>query len=272
MSTIRRNEPCPCGSGKRFKHCHGKASESSPLLPREIVESVRFICFETHLEDFRLATNGGTAFVVRYKGKPFAVTCKHVLNGFQIDDLVITDARMGRRVAGIRGIYHPGNLRADAEGSDLNDVCVIAFHDGEDDFFKYAYDLDQMPPETSEPATRLVVTGFIKQKSFISPPNIFTGLCFLDFTDAGVAPFDRTLRRGLATYQKLGFDSISGISGAPVYNLANRALCGMVARGGLQSNGACTIYFFDIFDIMKFLDAITSGSQELIYLKDGSIL
>ena len=20
---IRRNDPCPCGSGKRFKHCHG---------------------------------------------------------------------------------------------------------------------------------------------------------------------------------------------------------------------------------------------------------
>ncbi|MGE5162940.1 MAG: SEC-C metal-binding domain-containing protein [Sphingobacteriales bacterium] len=19
-----RNEPCPCGSGKKFKHCHGK--------------------------------------------------------------------------------------------------------------------------------------------------------------------------------------------------------------------------------------------------------
>jgi preprotein translocase subunit SecA len=21
---IGRNEPCPCGSGKKFKHCHGK--------------------------------------------------------------------------------------------------------------------------------------------------------------------------------------------------------------------------------------------------------
>jgi len=21
---IRRNDPCPCGSGKRYKHCHGK--------------------------------------------------------------------------------------------------------------------------------------------------------------------------------------------------------------------------------------------------------
>ncbi len=162
MNRVRRNEPCPCGSGKRFKHCHGKPLESSPLVPREIIESVRFVCFETHLEDFRLATNGGTAFVVRYKGTPFAITCRHVLNGFQIDDLVITDARMGQKVAGIRGMYHPGNLGADAEGSDLDDVCVIAFRQSEDDFFKGAYDIDRMPTGTSEPATRLVVTGFLR--------------------------------------------------------------------------------------------------------------
>ena len=23
---VGRNEPCPCGSGKKFKHCHGKLS------------------------------------------------------------------------------------------------------------------------------------------------------------------------------------------------------------------------------------------------------
>ena len=272
MSTIRRNELCPCGGGKRFKHCHGKVPESSSSVPREIVESVRFVCFETHLEDFRLATNGGTAFVVRYRGKPFAITCKHVLKGFQIDDLVITDARMGQRMAGIKGMYHPENLKGDAEGSDLNDICIIAFHEGEDGFYKEAYDLDRMPPKTSEPANRLVVTGFIKQKSSIRPPNIFTGLCFLDFTDAGIAPFDQALRRGLATYQNPGFDSISGISGAPVYNLARGTLCGMVTRGTLQSNGGCTIYFFDIFDIVKLLDAVASGSKALNYQKDRSII
>jgi preprotein translocase subunit SecA len=24
MGKVGRNEPCPCGSGKKFKHCHGK--------------------------------------------------------------------------------------------------------------------------------------------------------------------------------------------------------------------------------------------------------
>jgi preprotein translocase subunit SecA len=26
MPKVGRNDPCPCGSGKKFKHCHGKLS------------------------------------------------------------------------------------------------------------------------------------------------------------------------------------------------------------------------------------------------------
>lgn len=33
---IGRNEPCPCASGKKFKHCHG--------APRPVVPSGRYIC------------------------------------------------------------------------------------------------------------------------------------------------------------------------------------------------------------------------------------
>ena len=24
VQSVRRNDPCPCGSGKKYKHCHGK--------------------------------------------------------------------------------------------------------------------------------------------------------------------------------------------------------------------------------------------------------
>ncbi|MGE0305936.1 MAG: SEC-C metal-binding domain-containing protein [Acidimicrobiia bacterium] len=24
--TVRRNEPCPCRAGKKFKHCHSRAA------------------------------------------------------------------------------------------------------------------------------------------------------------------------------------------------------------------------------------------------------
>jgi hypothetical protein len=268
---VRRNEPCPCGSGKRFKHCHGREF-GPPPVPKEIVDSVRFVCFETHLEDFRLATNGGTAFVVRYRGTPFAITCRHVLNGFSVDDLVITDAKFGRKVARIRGIYHPGNMRDDSEGSDLSDICVIAFNDFDGEFFDGAYDLDRWAAARSEPANQLIATGFLKQKSHIDPPNIFAGLGFLEFRDAGVANFDHALRRGLATYANPDFDSISGMSGSPVYNLNGKALCGMVARGGLQKEGRCIVYFIDIFDIVQFLDAVAAGSSNVSYFKDRSRL
>ncbi|GGF66868.1 hypothetical protein GCM10011332_21230 [Terasakiella brassicae] len=31
MSKIGRNDPCPCGSGKKHKHCHGKSEQKPPV-------------------------------------------------------------------------------------------------------------------------------------------------------------------------------------------------------------------------------------------------
>ena len=36
-----RNDPCPCGSGKRYKHCHGAAAESPDVLARQGVDAHR---------------------------------------------------------------------------------------------------------------------------------------------------------------------------------------------------------------------------------------
>ncbi|PIE60118.1 MAG: preprotein translocase subunit SecA [Desulfobulbus propionicus] len=35
MGTIGRNDPCPCGSGKKFKHCCLHSEESSSAWPKE---------------------------------------------------------------------------------------------------------------------------------------------------------------------------------------------------------------------------------------------
>ncbi len=29
---VGRNDPCPCGSGKKYKHCHGKQQSGAPDL------------------------------------------------------------------------------------------------------------------------------------------------------------------------------------------------------------------------------------------------
>ncbi|MCG6206333.1 hypothetical protein LPW26_16920 [Rhodopseudomonas sp. HC1] len=174
---------------------------------------------------------------------------------------------MGRKAASIRGMYNPKS-HGQSEGSDLDDICIIAFNDSEKDFFDGVYDLDNEPAIASEPAHRLIATGFLKQRSHIDPPNIFVGLGFLEFRDAGVAQFDHALRRGLATYTNPGFSSIAGMSGSPVYSLNNEALCGMVARGVLEPNGGIIVYFIDIFDILQFLDAVVMGSPDTSYTKD----
>jgi len=76
----------------------------------------------------------------------------------------------------------------------------------------------------------------------------------------------------MATYANPDFNSIAGMSGSPVYNLNNGALCGMVARGGLEPDGGLTIYFIDVFDILQFIDAIATGSNNVSYTKDRSRL
>ncbi len=46
MASISRNAPCPCGSGRKYKHCHGKAS----VAPRANAAASRW-----HVVDNRLA-------------------------------------------------------------------------------------------------------------------------------------------------------------------------------------------------------------------------
>lgn len=33
MAKIGRNQPCPCGSGKKYKHCHGRIAPRTAALP-----------------------------------------------------------------------------------------------------------------------------------------------------------------------------------------------------------------------------------------------
>src|ERR1700738_3137878 len=93
--------------------------------------AVRIVMFETGIDGFRYATDGGTAFVIDYHDCLYALTCWHVVRGWDANHIAITDTNAnttaGRRVAAIRGIYRPTAPRDDAVGTDIEDLCAIAF-------------------------------------------------------------------------------------------------------------------------------------------------
>jgi uncharacterized protein YecA (UPF0149 family) len=33
VGKVGRNDPCPCGSGRKYKKCHGKVGEDGPPVP-----------------------------------------------------------------------------------------------------------------------------------------------------------------------------------------------------------------------------------------------
>lgn len=45
MSKVNRNEPCPCGSGKKYKNCHQDKTEVAPNKSMTFVISAIVIIF-----------------------------------------------------------------------------------------------------------------------------------------------------------------------------------------------------------------------------------
>ena len=111
-----------------------------PIAPeKDFAASVRPVLFYTHIEEFQYATHGGTAFVVSYKGRPYALTCRHVFKDFDEGQLMLFGAQFpnkGDKPAKIRGAYYPSSPRASAVDSDVTDFCLIEFEmDVTTDFF-----------------------------------------------------------------------------------------------------------------------------------------
>jgi hypothetical protein len=106
----------------------------------------------------------------------------------------------------------------------------------------------------------------LKDKSHIIPPDIIMGYCRLQFRDGGASTIDPILRQAAAEFRSPEFDSITGISGSPVFDHTANALCGMVIRGGMTGN-KCTIHYVDIFDIVRFLEGVSDHAPGIYYTK-----
>jgi hypothetical protein len=245
---------------------------SSGLVVRQDYgESIRAAFYQTEFEEFLYATDGGTIFIVEYRGKSFGLTCKHIFRSFSPNQLFITEEKQGKKggmPAPISQIAYPSSPRDAAEGSDIVDVCVIEFSDDmPKDFFKDApYIIDEKTVATSSRGHRLEVSGVLKEKSNIDPPDIHMAYCRLEFADDGAHKSDPTLRRAIAEFAKPDFSTLTGISGAPVFNLSVNALCGMVVRGGMAGRKAI-VHYIDAYDILRMLEAIRNNAPAAKYTK-----
>jgi hypothetical protein len=102
---------------------------SGVIIRQDFRTSARFVFFDTGDERWQYATHGGTMFVVLYKGEPYGLTCRHVLKDFDWPQLLVTDQRQGKQIAGVRSVAYPSQPKDAAIDTDLLDVAVIQFSD-----------------------------------------------------------------------------------------------------------------------------------------------
>jgi hypothetical protein len=246
---------------------------SGVTIQQDFSDAVRAVFFQTDIEDFSYATNGGTLFLVSFLGRVYGLTCKHVIGDFEPGLLFVSQEKfptLGSKPAPVAGLALPVASTGEAAGTDIEDVCVIQFADEiTPDFFKpIPYIIDTTTVCTSNVGHELHVVGFLKDKSQIMPPDVTVGLCQLVLRDTGIST-DPFLRQAKGLFFQSPLDSIVGMSGAPVFDQTANGLCGMVNRGGMTGSGfsTCTIYFIDIFDIMKLVEAVTTSASSASYTK-----
>jgi hypothetical protein len=233
--------------------------------------SVRFVMFRTGVEGWEYSTHGGTAFIVNFRGKPFGLTCRHVLRDFYWGQLAITAAKFGRKgsqFAALKSLAYPSDPRGEAVDTDILDLAVVEFGDdvGPAFFTDPAYILDANTVGTSEEGDVLLVSGTLKEKSELSGTSVTPTFCLLEFVDCGAPSTDPSLRQAHAGFADPEFSTITGLSGSPVFNASTNRLAGMVVRGAFNRR-ACTICYVDIFDIMQFLTAVAEGHPRTDYVK-----
>ena len=236
----------------------------------DFARSVRPILFYTGIDDFQYATHGGTAFVVSYNGRPYAITCRHVFKDFQEDQLTLFGTQFPRKSdtsAKIKTICFPSSPTGQAVDSDVTDFCAIEFDDAvSTDFFQGSdYPFSDNTICSSTTHDRLMIFGAVKEKTVIDPPDVTVSYCRLEAGDIGPSA-DPFMRYGAAEYVNLGFSDPAGISGAPIFNLTRNGLCGMVTRATLQ-RGRFNFMYADAFDLFRFVAGASERRPNIFYAK-----
>lgn len=243
-------------------------SSQGIFIRQDIRKSVRFVMFETGYEYWRYATHGGTAFIVSYFRKYYGVTCSHVRKDFDFSKIVLTNLKFGDMVAGISAIYYPTRASGAALDAEMLDIAVIEFsEDASASFFNdQAYIIDTNTIATSSMKDSLVVCGSLKDPSIIDEDVIKPVFSVFECADGGFSKNDITRRYAEARYNNPEINTLTGISGSPVFNVTKNALCGVVTRAGIN-DGHANFHYVDIYDIDKIIHSIRFDQSETSYQK-----
>ncbi|MCK1553426.1 hypothetical protein IVB11_31360 [Bradyrhizobium sp. 177] len=237
------------------------------LYQHPIAKALRAVFFQTDYAEYPHATHGGTLFIVKYDGRPYGVTCNHVFGDFDPNMLHVsarTELSPGQMSAKLQNLGSARNLGGAAEGSDLNDLCVIEFADdlAPDFFGDTAWPIQDKAVGSSETGHDLFAIGLSKEGSQLLPNGNFAR-CLLPLRDRG-ATGDSLVRLATARYGEAGFETITGMSGAPVFNLTKQVLCGMVLRGGFAA-GLCQVRYLDIRHVIHLIHMIHTRTRRAFY-------
>ena len=239
---------------------------SGVVIRQDFRKAVRFAMYETGFEGWDYATHGGTLLVVNVQDRAFGVTCSHILGDFDWRQLVVTDFKFGRAIAGLKAVYRPALPVGDAVGSDVLDLTIIEFAEdvGPGFFGDTAYIFDPGTITSSHSGDKLLVNGAFKAESKLVDQTIAPMFGLLEFLDAGPSGSDPVLRKGLAVFREREFEGLTGLSGSPVFNVTRRRLAGVLARGGIVGPQA-TMHYIDIAHVDFLLRAILSGELAANY-------
>jgi hypothetical protein len=167
---------------------------SGVMIRQDFRASIRFPFFHTGHDEWQYATNGGTLFVVQYRGKPYGLTCRHILQTFDWSQLVVTAERFGGGAAGLGHVAYASNPVGHAVDTDVLDLAVIQFGEDVDcAFFKDApYLIDERTITTSRVGDALHVSGVLKAPTEITETVIAPKFCLLEMVDDTPASHDPT--------------------------------------------------------------------------------
>lgn len=224
--------------------------------------------FYTDEVDWPYATHGGTAFIVRSNGRYFGLVCKHTLGDFKWSQLAITDAKFGTKTAGVKAFVYASNPEGGAVDGDLLDLGVLEFSEDVDASFfaDNAYILEESTICTSDPGDVLEVNGTLKDLSTIGDDEIAPVFARFGFVDTGPMPADPVLREAKGIIKGETINRLTGLSGAPVFNLTKKTLAEIVLRGHI-SNGAADIKYVDASDVLQLVSAAARQKKSTYYEK-----